>query len=70
MAICFEISKINDQIIRDPLFKLDWLMDEYFLQENGLRELGWCSKYLFDRRSVNYHKEQHFFEKTEIVEFY
>ena len=70
IAICFEISKINDQIARDLLFKLDWLMDEYFFQENGLRELGWCSKYLLNRRSVKYHKAQQLFEKTEIVEFY
>ena len=70
MAICFEISKINDQIARDLLFKLDWLMDEYFFQENGLRELGWCSKYLLNRRSVKYHKAQQLFKKTEIVEFY
>ena len=45
-------------------------MDEYFFQENGLRELGWCSKYLLNRRSVKYHKAQQLFEKTEIVEFY
>ena len=39
-------------------------------QENGLRELGWCSKYLLDRRSVNYHKEKQVYKKTEIVGFY
>ena len=39
-------------------------------KKNGLRELGWCSKYLLDRRSVNYLKDQQEFKKTEIVEFY
>ena len=41
-----------------------------FFHENGLRELGWCSKYLLDRRSVNYHKEKQVYKKTEIVGFY
>ena len=41
-----------------------------FFQKNGLRELRWCAKYLCDRRSVNYHKEQQLFKKTEIVELY
>ena len=44
-------------------------MDTHFFQKNGMRELGWCSKYLLDRRSVNYHKEQQIFQKAEIVEF-
>ena len=31
-------------------------MDEHFFQNNGLRELGWCSHYMLDRRSYDYHK--------------
>ena len=45
-------------------------MDEYFFQKNGLRGLRWCAKYLRDRRSVNNHREQQVFKKTEIVELY
>ena len=44
-------------------------MDTHFFQKNGMREFGWSSKYLLDRRSVNYHKEQQIFQKAEIVEF-
>ena len=70
MALCFEIPSMNEKIAKDLLLKIDWLMDEHFFKKNGLRELGWCSKYLLDRRSVNYHKDKQEFKKTEIVEFY
>ena len=65
MALCFEIPLMNENIAKDLLLKIDWLM-----KKNGLRELGWCSKYLLDRRSVNYLKDQQEFKKTEIVQFY
>ena len=45
-------------------------MDEHFFQNNGLRELGWCSHYMLDRRSYKYHKNKQFSLKNEIVEFY
>ena len=48
MSLCFENSKLNEKIAKYLLLKIDWLMDDYFFQENGLRELGWCSKYLLD----------------------
>ena len=35
-------------------------MDEHFFQNNGLRELGWCSHYMLDRRSYKYHKNKQF----------
>ena len=70
MSLCFENSKMNEKIEKDLLFKIDWLMEEYFFEKNGLRELGWCERYLLDRRSVNYHTEQQAFKKTEIVEIY
>ena len=41
-----------------------------FFQKNGLRELSWCSNYMLDKISVNYHKEKQIFKKTEIVEFH
>ena len=58
------------KIAKDLLLKIDWLMDEYFFQENGLQELGWCSKYLLDQRSSNCYKKKQVFKKTEIEEFY
>ena len=70
MSICSEILTMTETIARKLLRMVDWLMDEHFFQKNGLRELGWCSKYMLDRRSVNYHKEKQIFKKTEIVEFY
>ena len=59
------------ETIAKKLLKLtDWLMDERFFQKNDLRELDWCSNYMLDKRSVNYHIEEKIFKKTEIAEFY
>ena len=44
-------------------------MDEHFFQQNGLREFGWCSHYMLNIRTLNYHNHK-FLKKTEIVEFY
>ena len=70
MSICCE-SLTMTEIIAKKLLKLtDLLMDKHFFQKNGLRELVWCSNYMLDKRSVNYHKEEQIFKlKTEIVEF-
>ena len=70
ISICCENLTMTETIAKKLLKLTDWLMDEHFFQKNGLRELGWCSKYMLDRRSVNYHKEKQIFKKTEIVEFY
>ena len=70
MSICSESLAMTETIARKLLRMVDWLMDEHFFQKNGLRELGWCSHYMLDRRSVNYDKEKQIFKKTEIVEFY
>ena len=70
MSICCESLTMTETIAKKLLKLTDWLMDEHFFQKNGLRELGWCSHYMLDRRSVNYDKEKQIFKKTEIVEFY
>ena len=70
ISICCESLTMTENIARNLLRMVDWLMDEHFFQKNGLRELGWCSHYMSDRRSINYHKEKKIFKKTEIVEFY
>ena len=56
MSICCETSTMTETLARKLLKSTDWLMDEHFFQNNGLRELGWCSHYMLDRRSYNYHK--------------
>ena len=70
MSICCETSIMTETLARKLLKLTNWLMDEHFFQNNGLRELGWCSHYMLDRRSYNYHENKRFFKKTEIVEFY
>ena len=70
MTICYESLTMTETIARKLLKMVDWLMEEHFFQKNGLRELGWCSNYMLDKRSCNYCKDQQVFKKTEIVEFY
>ena len=70
ISICCESLNMTENIARNLLRMVDWLMDEHFFQKNGLRELGWCFHYMLDRRSINYHKEKKIFKKTEIIEFY
>ena len=54
MALWFEILKLSDNNVREVRHRIDWEMDQYFFQKDGLQELGWCSQYSIDRRSVNY----------------
>ena len=49
---------MTETIARKLLHLVDWLIDEHFFQKIGLIQLGWCSHYMLDRRSVNYHKEK------------
>ena len=69
MRICCETSIITETIARKLLKLTDRLIDEHFLEKDGLRKLGWCSNYMLDRRIRNYHKNKEFFKKSEIVEF-
>ena len=61
---------MTETIARKLLKLTDRLMDEHFFEKDGLRKLGWCSNYILDRRTHNYHKNKEFFKKTAIVEFY
>ena len=70
MSICCESLTMTETIAKKLLKLIDWLMDTNFFPKNGLRELGWCSNNILDKRSVNYHKEEQIFKKTETVEFY
>ena len=70
MSICCESLTMTETIARKFLKLADLLMDEHFFQKNGLRELGWCSNYMLDRRSVNYHEKKKIIKRTEIVASY
>ena len=70
MSICCESLTMTETIAKKLLKLTDCLMDERFFQKNDLRELDWCSNYMLDKRSVNYHIEEKIFKKTEIAEFY
>ena len=63
MSICCETSAMTETFARKLLKLTDPLMDGHFIQNNGLRELAWCSHYMLDRRSYNYHKNKQFFKK-------
>ena len=63
MTICCETTTMTD-VIAGKLLKIDdRLIDEHFSQRNGLRQLGWCSHYMLDRRSLNCCKDKEVFQK-------
>ena len=70
MSICCETTTMTHVIARKLLKLVDRLMDEHFLQTNGLREPAWCSNYMLDRRSLNYYKDKQVVRKCEVTEFY
>ena len=61
MSICCETSIMTEMIARKLLKLTDRLMDEHFFEKDGLRKLGWCSNFILDRRTHNYHKNKEFF---------
>ena len=69
MAICCEALVLNEISGKTLLNVIDRMLDEHFFKDNGLLELGWCSRYMIDKRNVNYSKGSKF-EKTSLVEFY
>ena len=64
MSICYKTSIMTETIARKLLKLTDRLMDEHFFEKDGLRKLGWCSNYILDRRTHNYHKNKEFFKKN------
>ena len=70
VSICCETTTMTHVLARKLLKLVYRLMDEHFFQTNGLRELGWCSNYMLDRRSLNYYKDKQVFCKSEVTEFY
>ena len=69
MSICCKTSIMTETIARKLLNLTDRLMDKHFFENDGLRKLGWCSNYMLDRRTHNYHKNKDYFKKAETVEF-
>ena len=61
MSICCKTSIMTETIARKLLKLTDRLMDEHFFEKDGLRKLGWCSNFILDRRTHNYHKNKEFF---------
>ena len=61
MSICYKTSIMTETIARKLLKLTDRLMDEHFFEKDGLRKLGWCSNFILDRRTHNYHKNKEFF---------
>ena len=55
MSICCETLIMTETIARKLLKLTDWLMDKHFFEKGGLRKLSWCSNYILDRRTHNYH---------------
>ena len=64
MSICCETLIMTETIARKLLKLTDRLMDEHFFEKDGLRKLGWCSNYMLNRRTHDYHKNKEFFKKT------
>ena len=60
---------MTEAIARKLLKLADWSMEEQFFQKNGLRELGWCSNYMLDRRSVNYLRRKKLLRKLKLLSF-
>ena len=61
---------ITKAVAKNLLKIVERLIEEHFFQANRLRQLGWCSDYMLDRRSLTYRKEQEVIRRTEVTEFY
>ena len=72
MSICCETLIMTKTIAKKLLKIVDQLMDEHSFQTYGLRQLGWCTHYMLDRRSLNYYNQdkKEILRKAEVTEFY
>ena len=67
MAICCETLFLTEISSKKLLYVIDRMLDEHFFKGDGLLELGWCSRYVMDKRNINYPKGSKI-EKTPIVD--
>lgn len=70
MKICFENPIMNDEIAKNLLIMVDWLIAVCFFNKNALRNLWWCAHYMLDRRTITYRENEQILKKTEVVDFY
>ena len=70
MTICCEALTVTKEIAKNLIKIVEGLIEKHFFQANDLRQLGWCSNYMLDRRSLIYLKEQEVIRRTEVIEFY
>ena len=62
MSICCKTLVMTETIANKLLDIVDVLIQQhfFFFCLNGLRQLGWCVRYLLDRRSLHYHTSRQF----------
>ena len=45
------------------------LIEQHFFCLDGLRQLGWCERYMLNSRSLHYYTSRQFLRYTELTEF-
>ena len=71
MTICCKTSIMTKTIAKSLLDIVDLIMKQhFFFCTNGLRQLGWCARYMLDRRSLNYCGLRKSSQTNELTGFY
>ena len=66
MEVCCETLFLTEISGKKLLKVIDRMLDGHFFKGNGLLELRWCSRYMMNKRNINYPKDSKT-EKTFIV---
>ena len=61
---------MTETITKSSLDIVDLIIKQHFFCTNGLRQLGWCARYILDRRSLNYCGLRKSSRTNELTEFY
>ena len=69
MSICCETSIMTETLARKLLKLTNWLMDEQFFQNNGLRELGWFRIICLIGEVIIIIKTNNFLKKLKLLNF-
>ena len=69
MEVCCKTLFLTEISGKKLLKVIDRMLDGHFFKGNGLLELRWCSRYMMNKRNINYPKDSKS-EKNFIVEFY
>ena len=70
MTICCETLIMTETISKLLLDIVDLIMKQHFFCTNSSGQLGWCARYMLDRRSLNYCDLRKSPQTTELTEFY